>query len=71
MEKLLKFKKAFIPSIVMATLAALTPPDGWHASMGYGGDGEMEMITYKKEGGIHSSVMYNIPQPRKEPDVTI
>ena len=59
------------PGVKVKTFAALTPPDGWHASMGYGGDGEMEMITYKKEGGIHSSVMYNIPQPRKEPDVTI
>jgi hypothetical protein len=59
------------PGVKVKTFAAITPPDGWHASMGYGGDGEMEMITFRKSGGIHSSLMYDVPQPRTEPDVKI
>ena len=50
---------------------ALTPPDSWHSSMGYGGHGEMEMITFKKEGGIHSSHMFNSPAPANEPDLVL
>lgn len=51
--------------------AALPPPDGWHASRGYAGDGEMEMWTFKRTGGVHSTHVFNIPQPRLEPDVKI
>jgi hypothetical protein len=51
--------------------AALPPPDSWHASHGFAGDGEMEMLTFKREGGIHSSFVYNVPQPRIEPDVRL
>ena len=50
---------------------ALPPPDSWHASHGYAGDGEMEMLTFRKEGGLFGSHVYNIPQPRNEPDVNI
>ena len=51
--------------------AALPPPDAWHSSHGYSGDGEMEMMTFRKEGGVHSSHVYTIPQPKREPDVRI
>ncbi len=51
--------------------AALPPPDSWHASHGYSGDGEMEMLTFKKSGGLYSSHVFNIPQPQHDPDVTI
>ncbi len=68
------FHKEYVKSLPGAkykVFAALPPPDSWHASHGYLGDGEMEMITFRREGGIHSSHVYNIPQPRHEPDVTI
>jgi hypothetical protein len=51
--------------------AALPPPDAWHSSMGYGGHGSMEMLTFKKSGGIHSSYVYTIDQELHEPDVKI
>ena len=51
--------------------AALPPPDSWHASHGFSGDGEMEMLTFKRSGGVHSSFVFNVPQPRVEPDVKL
>ena len=51
--------------------AALPPPDAWHSSRGFKGDGEMEMLTFRKEGGIQSSHVYNILRPIVEPDITI
>ena len=51
--------------------AALPPPDAWHASKGYNGDGEMEMITFRKSGGIYSSHTFCIDQPKHQPDITI
>ena len=50
---------------------ALPPPDGWHASMGYGGDGQMQMITFKKEGGKHSTLIYDLPRPNIQPDAVL
>lgn len=47
---------------------ALPPPDAWHASMGYGGDGQMKMITFKKSGGTHSTTIYDVPRPELDPD---
>ena len=60
-----------LPGVKYKVFGALAPPDGWHASHGFLGDGEMEMITFRKSGGIHSTAVYHLPQPRKEPDVTI
>ena len=51
--------------------AALPPPDSWHASAGYLGDGEMEMLTFRKSGGLYSSHVFNIPQEKHDPDVRI
>ena len=51
--------------------AALPPPDSWHASHGFAGDGEMEMLIFRKDGGIEASHVYNVPQPRVEPDVRL
>ena len=48
---------------------ALPPPDSWHAGAGFGGDGKMEMITFKKNGGTHSSLIYDLPRPIIEPDL--
>lgn len=50
---------------------ALPPPDSWHASMGFGGDGQMQMITFKKGGGKHSTLIYDLPRPEVEADVVI
>lgn len=60
-----------LPGVKHKVFAALPPPDSWHASRGFSGDGEMEMITFRKEGGIHSSHVYNIPRPSVEPDVRL
>jgi rhodanese-related sulfurtransferase len=59
------------PGVKCKIFAALPPPDSWHASHGYAGDGEMEMLTFRREGGLYSSHVYNIPQPRHEPDVRL
>lgn len=60
-----------LPGVKHKVFAALPPPDSWHASRGYAGDGEMEMWTFKRAGGVHSTHVFNIPQPRLEPDVKI
>jgi hypothetical protein len=43
----------------------LVPPDGWHASMGYGGEQSMELSTYRREGGIHSTYVEHIIRPKQ------
>lgn len=60
-----------LPGVKVKVFAALPPPDSWHASHGFAGDGEMEMLTFRRDGGLYSSHVYNIPQPRIEPDVKI
>lgn len=60
-----------LPGVKHKVFAALPPPDSWHASHGFMGDGEMEMITFRREGGVYSTHVYNIPQPRHEPDVKV
>jgi phage gp36-like protein len=60
-----------LPGCKYKVFAAMPPPDSWHASHGYLGDGEMEMLTFKKSGGLYSSHVFNIPQPQHDPDVTI
>lgn len=60
-----------LPGVKCKIFAALPPPDSWHASHGYAGDGEMEMLTFRRAGGLHSSHVFNIPQPRHEPDARI
>lgn len=49
----------------------LAPPDGWHASHGFSSESTMELITFKKDGGTHSTLVYNIPQPIQQPDIRI
>jgi hypothetical protein len=60
-----------LPGVKVKVFAALPPPDSWHASQGYSGDGEMEMLTFRKSGGIYSSHVYHLAQPIREPDVKI
>ena len=60
-----------LPGCKHKVFAALPPPDAWHASHGFMGDGEMEMMTFRKDGGLHSSHVYNIPRPIIEPDCKI
>jgi hypothetical protein len=50
---------------------ALPPPDAWHAGAGFGGDGKMEMITFKKQGGTQSSHRFDLPRPVIEPDLKV
>lgn len=60
-----------LPGVKHKVFAALPPPDSWHASHGFAGDGEMEMWTFRKTGGVHSTHVYNIPRPIVEPDLRI
>lgn len=60
-----------LPGVKWKVFAALPPPDSWHASHGYVGHGEMEMITFRKDGTTHSTYTHTILQPRIEPDVRI
>lgn len=60
-----------LPGVKYKVFAALPPPDSWHASKGYMGDGEMEMLTFRKSGGLYSSHVYTIPQTMHEPDITL
>ena len=53
------------------TFGTLAPPDGWHASMGFASESTMEMITFKKKGGTHSVLVYDIPNLITEPDVVV
>jgi hypothetical protein len=57
--------------VIVKKFAALPPPDSWHASMGYNSQAGMEMITFKKQGGRHSSYMFEIEKPDIDVDVTI
>jgi DNA-binding CsgD family transcriptional regulator len=60
-----------LPGVKHKVFAALPPPDAWHSSHGFSGDGELEMLTFRKSGGLYSSHVYNIPRPIIQPDVTI
>ena len=50
---------------------ALPPPDSWHAGSGFGGDGKMQMQVLRREGGMHSTMIYDIPRPVIEPDAKL
>lgn len=56
---------------IVRKFGALTPPDSWHASMGFGSSQVMEMITFKKQGGKHSTYLYELDAPVNEPDISI
>jgi hypothetical protein len=56
---------------IMRTFGTLAPPDGWHSSKGYGSERVMEMLTFKREGGLHSTYQYSIPRVIVEPDAKI
>lgn len=60
-----------IDGCLVQKFAALPPPDAWHASMGYGSGQAMQMIVFKKGGGRHSTLIYELPRPIVEPDVVI
>jgi len=51
--------------------AALPPPDSWHASKGFSSIQAMQMIVFKKEGGRHSTLIYELPRPKQEVDIRI
>jgi len=50
---------------------ALPPPDSWHSGAGFGGDGKMQMMVLRREGGTHSTMIYDLPRPRIEPDIVL
>ena len=56
---------------IVQKFGALTPPDSWHAGQGYGSNSVMEMITFKKQGGKHSTLIYELDKIVNEPDIKI
>ena len=56
---------------IVQKFGALTPPDSWHAGQGYGSNSVMEMITFKKQGGKHSTLIYELDKIINEPDIII
>ena len=56
---------------IVQKFAALTPPDSWHAGKGYASAGAMEMIVFKKQGGKHSTLIYELPANIQEPDLRV
>ena len=51
--------------------AALPPPDSWHAGVGHSSIQAMQMIVFKKTGGRHSTLIYEIERPTNQPDITL
>ena len=60
-----------IDGVLVQKFAALPPPDGWHASMGYSSGQAMQMIVHRKQGGRHSTLIHELPRPDHDPDITI
>ena len=56
------------PGCRVYKFAALPPPDSWHASMGYNSPAAMQLMTLRKEGGVHSQLIHEIPATIIEPD---
>jgi len=56
---------------VVQKFAALPPPDGWHSSMGYSSIQAMQMIIFKKQGGKHSTLIYELDRQTQQPDLRI
>jgi len=57
--------------VIVQKFAALPPPDSWHASMGYSSQSAMQMITFKRKGGKHSTHIFEIERPDIDVDVRI
>lgn len=60
-----------IDGCIVRSFGTLAPRDSWHTSMGYGSESAMELLTFKKEGGMHSTLIYNIPNLPNEADLKI
>lgn len=60
-----------LPGVQHIVCPSLIPPDSWHASKGYAGDGEMTLMTLRRKGGVHSTHVFSVPQPMYEPDFTV
>ena len=56
---------------IVQKFGTLAPSDSYHAEHGYGSSAVMEMITFRKSGGRHSTLIYEIEKPGNEPDMRI
>ena len=56
---------------IVQKFGTLAPSDSYHAEHGYGSSAVMEMITFRKSGGRHSTLIYEIEKPKNEPDMRI
>jgi hypothetical protein len=53
------------------TFGTLAAPDGWHSSKGYGAERAMEMLVFRRSGGLHSTYIYTIPKESVLADASI
>ena len=53
------------------SFGTLAASDGWHASQGYGSQRVMEMLTFRRSGGLHSTQIYNIEREVVVPDIKL
>lgn len=60
-----------IDGCVVQKFAALPAPDAWHSSMGFSSGQAMQLINFKREGGRHSTLIYELEKPAIEPDISI
>ncbi len=57
--------------VIIEKHGTLAPPDAWHAGMGYGSASTMQMLVFKREGGIMVRYIYDIPRTQVEVDAKI
>jgi hypothetical protein len=57
--------------VTARTFGTLAPSDSWHASMGFGSESSMELLVFRRSGGLHSELVYSIPNKVIEPDARI
>ena len=50
------------------SFGTLAPADSWHSSKGYSAERSMELLVFRRNGGMHSSMEYTIPRVIVEPD---
>lgn len=64
-------KELELDGCVVKTFGTLAPPDSWHSGHGYKSQHTMSLLTFKKQGGLHSTLIYEIPQETILPDLKL
>ena len=53
------------------TFGTLAPPDSWHSGQGYRSQHTMSLLTFKKSGGLHSTLIYELAHEKITPDIKL